>query len=219
MTLDRKHIVYSFCLMLSITCLVVSNVTASKVYDVSLLGFDIIVPVGTTLFCMTFLATDVISEIWGRSHALFVVFLGLFARLVTAGFFMLAVLIDGAESWNNQEAYQSILGASSRILIGGVVGYTVASVVDAYVFHYFREKHKGKNLLFIRNNVSTFTAHLIGATLFVTIAFYGVVPNEKLIQIVAGNMIIKWLMAFIDTPLVYIIRNYALNRKLLDFRG
>lgn len=217
--ISRKEAVFSACVMFSVTCLIISNITASKLYDLSIFGLELIVPVGTVLFCFSFLATDVISEVWGRSHALFVVFLGLVARILAAVFFVVAISIPGVETWSNQEAYASILGASSRILTAGIVAYLVASVIDAYVFHFFREKHKGRNLLFIRNNISTFTAHLIGATLFVVIAFYGILPTEKLIQIIMGNMLIKWIVALIDTPLIYMIRNFTLGQNIFYFRG
>ncbi len=217
--MERKEIIYGLCIMLSVMSLIISNVTASKMYDIELLGLNIVVPIGTSLFCLSFLATDVISEIWGRQHAIFVAILGLIARLFTAGFFLIAISIEGLDTYVNQEAYQTILGSSSRILIGGIVGYTTSAIIDAYIFHYFREKHKGRNLLFLRNNISTFFAYTLGAALFVSISFYGTVPNSVLFQIFTGNLMIKWLFALLDTPLVYIIRNIALKRRLFDFKG
>lgn len=217
--ITRKQIVYAFCVMLVVVSLIVTNVTASKMYEIDLFGLSVWVPVGTSLFCLSFLATDVISEIWGRSHAILVAVMGTIARVVTASFFGIAILIPGVESWANQEAYELILGASSRILIAGIVAYLVTGVIDAYVYHYFRERHRGKNLMFLRNNISTFSAQSVGAIIFSTVAFYGIIPNDKLLIIIAGNMMIKWVMAIIDTPFVYLLRNFALNRPLFDLKG
>ncbi len=217
--MTRKEVAFAACIMVTTLCLIVSNITSSKLYEMTFLSLNVIVPVGTPLFCLSFLATDIVSEIWGRQYAILVAVLGLIARVCVAGFFFFAISIDGIDSWSNQEAYATILGASSRMLIAGVIAYLVASIIDAYVFHYFREKHKDRNLLFLRNNISTFTAHLIGAILFVTISFYGTVSNDILFKILLGNMGIKWIVAMVDTPLVYIFRNIILERKLFDFKG
>ncbi len=217
--ISRKEIVYGFCVMLAVSSLIISSTTAAKMYDLYILDLHILVPIGTSLFCFSFLATDLISEIWGRKHAIFIAMLGLSARILAVSFYLLAIDIPGTETWSNQDAYATTLGASSRVLLAGICAFFIASILDAYIFHYFREKHRDRNLLFLRNNISTFSAQLLGATIFVIIAFYGTIPNEKILIIIAGNVLIKWLMAFIDTPLVYIIRNYALNKPLFNFKG
>ena len=217
--LTRKEIVYGFCIALSVLSLVISSTTASKMYDLRILGLDILVPIGTSLFCFSFLATDIISEIWARNHAIFIAILGLSARFLAASFYTLAIYLPATETWQHQEAYALVLGSGSRILAAGVLAYFVASILDAFIYHYFRARHKGKNLMFLRNNISTFTAQLIGAITFVCIAFYGVIPNDKLFIVVLGNVLIKWLMALIDTPLLYIVRNYTLHKPLLNLKG
>lgn len=215
----RKDSVLYFCIMFTIVTVLISNVTSAKLFDFTLFGTTIILPAGTPIFCLAFVATDVISEIWGRKHALYVSFLAVIARLTAIGYIMATIAIPGAEHWTGQDAYNQILGSSMRVLIAGVFAYTVASVIDAYVFHFFREKHKNANLLFFRNTASTFTAQFFGGITFVTIAFYGVMPTEKLPFVLAANIGLKWLMALIDTPLVYLIRNLALEKPLLNLKG
>lgn len=217
--MSRKDSVLFFCIMFTIVTVLVSNITSAKMFDFVIFDTKIVLPAGTPIFCLAFVATDVISEIWGRQHALYVAFLAVVARIIAIMYIMLTIAIPGAENWTGGEAYSQILGSSMRVLIAGVFAYTVASVIDAYVFHFFRERHQNKNLLFFRNTASTFVAQFFGGITFVGAAFYGVIPTEKLPFILMANIGFKWLMAIIDTPFVYLVRNFALKKPLFDFKG
>lgn len=219
MDLNRQNAVLLFCIMFTILCVIISNITSSKLLDLQIFGTTIIIPAGTPIFCLAFLATDIISEIWGRKMALYTTFLAVVARLIAISYIVLTLQIPGADHWPHQEAYEQIFSGSLRALIAGVFAFIVASVLDAYIFHYLRERHKGKNLLFFRNLTSTFIAQIFGGFTFVCLAFYGRVPEEKLLFILMVNILLKWFVALIDTPFVYMARNYTLHRPLFDFKG
>ena len=218
-TIDRKNAVFLFCVMFTIVTVLISNITSAKILDFTLFGTTIILPAGTPIFCLAFVATDVISEIWGRQHALYTAFLAVLARIIAIAYISITLAIPGAENWTAQAAYEQILGSSMRVLIAGVFAYTVASIIDAFVFHHLREKHRNRNLLFLRNTFSTFIAQFFGGITFVFLAFYGLIPTEKLPFVLMANIGLKWLMALIDTPFVYLVRNFALNKPLFDIKG
>lgn len=218
---DRKQVVLYFCISIFIGALVISSVTASKLWHLTLpiVDYMIIIPVGTSLFAITFLATDAIAEVWGKAYSLTVVWLGLIIRVLALAFFAFAVWIEPVSFWSNQEAYESTLGGSLRIIIAGIIAYLVSQLNDVFVFHYFKQKDVGKNLLWKRNNVSTFSSQFLDSFLFVIIAFGGVLTISQLISAIVGQVIIKWFIAMIDTPFIYMLRNYATNRNILDFKG
>lgn len=217
----RKLLVLFLLISSFIGALLVSSVTASKLYTLSLFGFDVNVPVGTSLFAVTFLSTDVISEVWGKKYSMLLVFSGFISRIATLLFLLFAVGVEGAGApiWDNQLAYANILSGSSRIILAGILTYPVSQVVDVLIFHYLKKKHKGKNKLWLRNNLSTIGSQLVDSTIFILIAFGGILPNNVLFNIIIGQVIIKWLIAMLDTPFVYIVRNIATSRKLFDFKG
>ena len=121
--------------------------------------------------------------------------------------------------WTNQESYEATLGGTFRIIIAGLIAYLVSQLNDVFIFHYFKGKDEGKNLLWKRNNLSTFCSPFLDSFLFVIIAFGGVMTIVQLISTFIGQVIIKWCIALADTPFIYMLRNFAQNRKILDFKG
>jgi len=218
--LDRKTIVLFMCISGFIGGLLVSSITASKLISFDFLGLGVAIPVGTSLFAITFVSTDVISEVWGKSYASMLVLMGFIARIATVGFLYYAVATPGAEGiWDNQSAYESVLKGSGRILLAGILTYPISQFTDVFVFHFLKVRQQGKDMLWLRNTGSTFVSQLVDSTSFILMAFYGIVPMPIIINMILGQIVIKWIISLIDTPVVYIIRNIALGNKIFDFRG
>jgi len=217
----RKNFVLILLISSFIGALLISSITASKIYTINLLGFMVNVPVGTSLFAITFLSTDVISEVWGKKHAFLLVFSGFVSRIMTLLFLLFAVGVEGAGApiWDNQVAYADILSGSSRIILAGILTYPVSQVVDILIFHTLKKRHEGKNRLWLRNNLSTIGSQLVDSTVFIAIAFGGILPIDVLINIIIGQVLIKWIIAMLDTPIVYMVRNFATKRNIFDFKG
>lgn len=218
---DRKEFVLYLCISIFIATLVISSITASKLWSMTLplVDYVIVIPVGTSLFALTFIATDVIAEVWGKAYSLTIVWLGLVIRLLALLFFAFAVFVEPVSFWSNQEAYESVLAGSFKIIIAGIIAYLVSQLNDVFVYHHFKEKDVGKNRLWLRNNISTFSSQFLDSFLFIIIAFGGVLTVAQLISAIVGQVLVKWLIAAIDTPIVYMLRNYATNRNIFDFKG
>lgn len=214
---DRSFWVFIGCVAFFVFSLIVSAITASKIAELDLLGLTVAIPIGTSLFAITFISTDVISEVWGARIARKVVVIGLFVRLAMIGFLAYAVAVPGAPYWENQSAYSSVLGSSSRILLAGVITYPISQLADIWIFHAMKERDGNRNRLWLRNNVSTFSSQLIDSALFIMIAFWGVFELPILMSMILGQVIVKWLIALLDTPFVYMLRNLATGRRIGDF--
>ena len=220
-TVERREWVLYGSISIFTACLIISAVTASKLWSVTLpiINYEIIIPVGTSLFAITFLATDVVAEVWGKKHSMMIVWTGLVARIIMLIFFAFAVNVTPVSFWGGQEAYEAVLGGSTQIVIAGIIAYLVSQTNDVFVFHYFKDKDKGKNRLWKRNNISTFSSQFLDSFLFITIAFGATSTIAQLTSMIIGQVIVKWLIAIVDTPFLYILRNIALRKKLLDFTG
>lgn len=218
--IDRKVIVLFFCISAFIFGLLISSITASKLTQISVLGFPIAIPVGTSLFAITFLSTDVMSEVFGKKFASLLVLLGLVMRILSLGFIFYAVKIPGAEEiWNQQEAYGNVLLGSNRILLAGILTYPISQFTDVYVFHKLKKMQKGRNLLWLRNTSSTLISQTVDSACFILFAFASILPVSVMLNMIIGQVIIKWIISILDTPFVYLIRNYAENRSYFDIRG
>ncbi len=177
--------------------LVIASVISSKIISIG----GIVLPAGILAYCITFVASDVISEIWGKEKARQVVFGGFAALVVCLGLIHLALSWPGAVFWDNQEAYDSILGTAPRIIMASLAAYLVSQNHDVWAFHYWKKMFQGRHL-WIRNNLSTAGSQVIDSIIFITLAFYGIMP---LIPLIAGQILIKIIIALLDTPVVYFL--------------
>jgi hypothetical protein len=216
---DKKEFAFTLLATLFMTSLVVASITATKLYDVHLWGLHIALPVGTSLFALTFLVTDLVSEVYGAKRAYQLVVCGFLARILAGGFIFVAVSITPSIFFENQDAYETVLSGSWRILLAGILTYPISQSIDIFLFHFLKKRQTGKNQLWVRNTLSTFTSQTLDSIVFVLLAFAGTMPNEALMLVVIGQVLVKWIIALLDTPFVYIGRNLILGKKLLDFRG
>jgi queuosine precursor transporter len=177
--------------------LVIASVISSKIITVG----GIVLPAGILAYCITFVASDVVSEIWGKQKAKQVVLGGFGALVVCLGLIHLALYWPGASFWDNHEAYGSVLGAAPRIIVASIIAYLISQNHDVWAFHFWKKTFRGKHL-WIRNNLSTASSQIIDSVIFITIAFYGIIP---VIPLIAGQVLIKILIAFLDTPVVYLL--------------
>lgn len=175
--------------------LVIASVLASKIITV----FGLVVPAGVLAYCITFVVTDVVSELWGREKANTVVLGGFVALIFSLVLVRLALLWPPAVFWPHDPAFRTILDSTSRIIVASFTAYLLSQYHDVWAFHLLRRLTGGKHL-WIRNNVSTAVSQLIDTVVFITIAFYGVMPVTPLIL---GQWVLKLTIALLDTPVVY----------------
>ena len=193
----REREVFALLLLGCIFCgsLVVAAVLASKILQFG----PFYAPAGVLAYCFTFICTDVVSEIWGKRHANAVVLAGFislaFAMLLT----QLALIWPAADFWANKSAFDSILGMTPRIIIASLVAYALSQYHDIWLFHLIKKRTAGRHL-WLRNTSSTIISQLIDSTVFISIAFYGILPLWPLIF---GQWLVKVGIALCDTPLVY----------------
>lgn len=177
--------------------LVVSNIVAAKV--VSFWG--LVAPAAIVIYPITFLITDIVGELWGREEANRTVRLGLICQVFSLLLIAAAIALPVAPFADNQAAFVAILGNTFRMVLASLVAYMAAQSWDVFVFHRLKEhtalgKHK-----WLRNNASTMTSQMIDTLIFITIGFYGVVPDIWVM--VFSQYIIKFVFALLDTPIFY----------------
>lgn len=198
---DRAYILL---LSIFIGCITIASVLASKI--ITIMG--LFVPAGVLAYSITFICTDVISEIWGRERANITI-LGGFVALVTVLLLVQSSLVwPKAPFWDNDIAFRSVLGATSRIIVASFIAYLVSQYHDVWAFHFWKRITNDRHL-WLRNNLSTAVSQFLDSFIFITIAFYGVMPIGSLI---VGQWIVKMAIAVLDTPLVYFIV-YLIRRK------
>lgn len=192
-----------------ITSLVIANVVTGKVVNL----FGLIVPGAFLLYAVTFLMTDLMSELYGKKEAQKLVKVGFISAVFSAAMIYLTGLLPPAVfATETQEAYKVILGTNARFVFASMIAYYLSQSWDVWFFHKIGKLTKGKHKWF-RNNISTMTSQIIDTVIFITIAFIGNAPG--LLWMIVSQYIVKVGVAIIDTPLFYLL-TYKQKNIFLD---
>ena len=197
---DQLYIILSG---IFIASLVTCNLIANKFVTVDL-GFKVfIVSAGILPYPLTFLVTDLISELYGQKKANLVVFSGFVASMFVLLFVWLGSQFDAIpSSIVNDMTYDSVFQNAWRLIAASMVAYLFAQFIDVRIFHFWKKLTNGKHL-WLRNNGSTIASQLVDTTLVICILFVGVWETDQIKSAIIDGWLFKMLMAFIDTPIIY----------------
>ena len=198
-----KDQLYIFLCAIFISSLVTCNLIANKFVTVDL-GFKVfIVSAGILPYPLTFLVTDLISELYGQKKANIVVFSGFVASMFVLLFLWLGGQFNAIpDSIVNDDTYNNVFQNAWRIIAASMIAYLFAQFIDVRIFHFWKRLTNGKHL-WLRNNGSTIASQLVDTTLVVMILFVGVWEPSKIVAAIIDGWLFKMLMAAIDTPIIY----------------
>lgn len=203
--------------------LLVADITSIKLFEERLFGTGLLVPAGTLAFALTFVFTDVVIEVAGRRAGLRLVAISVGFRLLTLLYFVYTLGTQpGPLGWTtppfwseaDEFSYRFVFGGTVPIYLAGFAAVIVAFINDIYIFSYLRERHRGKNLYWLRNFLSTGMSQIINSTIFITLAFGASLTIPQILAAIGGQCIVKVIIAFVDLPLAYVMRNYAQGRVM-----
>ena len=208
-----KDQLYIILVGIFIASLVTCNLIANKFVTINL-GFKVfIVSAGILPYPLTFLVTDLISEIYGQKKANLVVFAGFVASIFVLSFLWLGAQFNSIPSSIIDDfTYNAVFQNAWRLITASMAAYLFAQFVDVRVFHFWKKLTNGKHL-WLRNNGSTIASQLIDTTLVISIVFVGVWDTNQILSAIIDGWIFKMLMALLDTPIIYAII-YFLKRKI-----
>lgn len=182
-----------------IASLLIANVVACKVVFL----FGLTIPAAVVAYPITFLCTDVIGELWGKEEANRTVRTGILVQVFSLLLIYAAILLPIAPfAQDFQQTFQSVLGSSFRFVAASLCAYLCSQSWDVFVFHRLKNSCQGKHK-WLRNNLSTMTSQLIDTAIFITIGFWGAVPN--LLVMIVSQYIVKLCLALLDTPFFYFL--------------
>jgi len=228
----RRETVYIFLLGVFLASMVMLNIVGiTKFIQIGPLS----VAVGVLAYPLTFLCTDLVSEIYGRRRANWMVWVGLFLNLFvyfimwlgdslpsvaldkqppwqTISLSMPIGLPNGSKASGSTELFGLVYACTSGAMLASMIAYLTAQFCDVYLFHFWKRLTKGKHL-WIRNNGSTMVSQLVDSIAVISITFgavflRGEMPISVLLSLFLGNYIFKFIAALIDTIPMYLAVNF-----------
>jgi len=195
---------------LFIASLVVSNLIFQKFFywypgDFTVMGVRLFeLSVGILPYPITFLITDLISEIYGKKRANQVVTAGIFASVFSMGIIYVSSLAPATE-WSpvSDGLFDKVFGATAIAVLASMMAYLLAQYIDISIYHFWKRVTKGK-YLWIRNNFSTFLSQLVDtSTVLLLLCSFGKIEWERFGGLLISGFIFKVMIAATDTPFLY----------------
>ncbi|MCG8530296.1 MAG: queuosine precursor transporter [Desulfovibrionales bacterium] len=181
--------------------LLVCNIQVLKTLEL----FGLTTTLGNILYAGVFLATDMLSEFYGKREAQKGVMLGFVTLVLMTVYMQIALHFTPNADDFAQPHLEAIFGFLPRIAVASMVAYLTSQTHDVWAFHFWKRKTEGK-MLWLRNNASTLVSSLIDSSIFCLIAFYGVFPAAVLVEIMLTTVLFKAFVSILDTPFIYLAR-------------
>lgn len=189
--------------LLFVVCLVISNITSAKQM---LLPFNIVMPAAVIIFPITYVLSDLFSEVYGYKWSRFTCYLGFAANLFAVIVFSIAIVTPAPDYWMNQEAFAVVLGNTPRMLAASLLGFVIGDLVNDKVFKRFKDKHPDSHKGFgFRAILSSFLGELVDSCIFLPVAFLGQMPLSTLATMMVCQVLIKTAYEVVILPLTHII--------------
>ena len=191
---------------LFICSLVVSNLIFQKFFYWDFFGiYRFEISVGILPYPITFLITDLLSEIYGKQKANQVVTAGIFASLFSLLIVYTSAMVP-ATSWSpvNDVLFETVFGATVVAVLASMLAYLFAQYIDIQLYHFWKRVTKGKHL-WIRNNFSTFFSQFLDTiTVLLLLCSFGKIEWERFYPLLISGFLFKVFIAICDTPLMYL---------------
>ena len=196
---------------LFITSLVVSNLIFQKFFywypfHIEIFGTKLFeISVGILPYPITFLITDLISEIYGKKRANQIVVTGIFASIFSLTIVFVSNVVP-ATSWSpvGDQMFSTVFGNTALAVFASMLAYLFAQFIDIQIYHFWKRITKGKHL-WLRNNFSTFSSQFVDTlTILVLLCSFEIIEWSKFQGLLVAGFIFKALIAAFDTPFLYL---------------
>jgi hypothetical protein len=220
--LERKPYQYfTFIAMIFVTVLVISNIIAVKLISI----WGLILPAAVILFPISYIFGDILTEVYGYANARKVIWTGFFCNLLAVLAIWVGGILPSAAFWSvgsfstaetAQQAYSAILGFTPRLLVASFIAYLVGEFLNSFILAKLKLKTKGK-FLWIRTIGSTIIGEGADSSIFITLAFWNVLPTNALFTAILSQWLFKVAYETIATPLTYLIVNFLKKKENEDY--
>jgi uncharacterized integral membrane protein (TIGR00697 family) len=191
-----------------VAVLLVSNIASTKLLVLGRFEFD----GGTILFPLAYIFGDVLTEVYGYGRSRRVIWTGFVILALSAALFTFvdALPPSPAPGWPGQESFHAVLGLVPRIFLGSLLAYFAGEFVNSYLLAKLKLRTHGR-FLWLRTISSTVFGQGVDTSVFLLVAFYGLLPNPTLWKVFVSNYVFKVGFEVLSTPLTYAVVN-ALKR-------
>lgn len=190
------------------SCLIISNILANRLVQIGPWSID----AGTMLFPITYILSDVFSEVYGYRWSRRVTWWAAAMNLLFAALVAVANALP-APDYFDASPFKMALGSSFRIVVASVLSYVLGDFMNDVVFRRMKRNHSTMRGFAWRAFASSFAGQVVDSFLFVFIAFYGTMPIVDLASMICLNIFAKVGYELLILPVTYKVAQKVHNRE------
>jgi hypothetical protein len=220
--LERKSYRYfTFVTAIFVTVLVISNIIAVKLVSI----FGLVLPAAVILFPIGYIFGDILTEVYGYANARKVIWIGFFCNLLAVLAIWVGGILPAFSFWSvgnfstaetAQQAYSAILGFTPRLLVASFIAYLFGEFLNSFILAKLKLKTQGK-YLWVRTIGSTIVGEGVDSAIFITIAFWSILPTNALYTTILSQWLFKVAYETLVTPLTYLVINFLKKKENEDY--
>ena len=192
-----------FLSVLFVTSLLISNIITAKQV---LLPFGITMTGAVFIFPVTYILSDLFSEVYGYRWSRITCYLAFAMNLLMVLLFSLVIVTPAPDYWTNQEAFQTVLGSTPRVLAASLLAFILGDMVNDKVFRRMKEKHPNELKGFgWRAILSSLVGELVDSLIFLPLAFLGQMPIATLAVMTICQVGIKTGYVVVILPITRLV--------------
>lgn len=185
---------------LFVSTLLISNTLDTKIFTVA--GLEL--PGGIILFPLAYVFGDMLTEVYGYATSRRTIWTGFACLVLMVVFYEIARALPPSPSWSGQAAFDSIFSHVPRIVAASIVAYLCGEFVNSYIVAKLKVMQNGK-FMAVRFVASTIFGQAVDTTMFVLVAFLGVLPPSVLVPIVLSGWAVKVGWEIIALPITLMV--------------
>ena len=185
-----------------------SQILASRIINFDLGFYQFYAPAAVFIYPFIAQAIDMINEVYGRRSAHLAIVIAFITQVLLVTFIAMVNSLSPAPFFKHEEAWQYLFGLSIRITAASWISFLICSNLDAYVFAKLKQRFLSREKAFrldaslnpyiwLRSSVSDVVDLTLDSFIFVTLAFYGVMP---VVPLIIGQIVSKNIIGFLDNP-------------------
>lgn len=182
-----------------VVCLLLSNILATKLLRIG----NYSVTAGVIVFPISYIINDIFSEVYGYNKTKKVIIFGFIMNIFMVIIFSIAIALPAPVWYENEIAFEIILGSTPRNCIASLLAYLFGSLVNSKVL--VKLKEKSNNKFGFRAVVSTIFGEFTDSLIFVPVAFFGSIPIGQMISMILIQVSIKTVYEIVCLPVTTIL--------------
>lgn len=200
MKLNKKNIsvLQCFLTVLYTSCLLISNIITSKQIS---LPFGITMTCAILVFPITYILSDVFSEIYGYKFSRYTCYLSFIMNIIMVLFFTASIKLKPSPFYTGDAAFAATLGNTPRILFASLAAFVAGDFINDNIFQFFKKREDKYKSFGWRAIISSLGGELMDSLIFIPIAFYGTLPVSNMIVMLFTQVGLKVGYELIILPL------------------